>query len=210
VLVECQNGPAVRIEIKAQLTLSDFSWIQSADWVREETDFLGELLATEPTARDRLSTDVRELIVGSYAKEAGWDLGALWVADIAGVTNRRTRRRLGLLTPGHMTSFLENKYLVHLTMEGLRLFRLSEIPNLLSALKGGLRYKLMPPLNASELRVRTRGDGQAPRHGGIHLTYFLGQRNRPVGGHHMHAPFFDGAEPLLLKGLGARRVGGTR
>jgi hypothetical protein len=199
VLLACDNRRTVRIEIKAQLTLPDFTWIQSADWIRDQTDFLAALLTIERRARQQISKSVAYLIFHGYEPDASWDLGSLWAADVAGLTTSDARERHGVANAGHLMAFLQSKYLLHITMEGLRMFQLAHIPNLTSALQGGLRYALMPPAKASQLRIRTRGDGQQPRVRGIHLTYFLGQRNRPVGGHHMHDPFFDGATPLLLK-----------
>lgn len=104
---------------------------------------------------------------------------------------------MGVRTPADLKTFLKTKYFLHITQEGLRLFRFHDIPNLISGLNGNLRYKLMPKARKSALRVRTRGDGQQPVVNGIHLTYFVGQDKRVVGGHHMHAPFFNGAAPLL-------------
>lgn len=198
VLIEVQGGAKVRIEIKAQLTLADFTWMQSADWIRGETDFLGELIAQDATAHGELSDEVREFFVEPYQKERGWDLSALWVADLAGMTNRACRRRLGVTTRAHLAAFLETKFLVHITQEGLRMFRLAEVPNLTAALSGGGMRYFLKKNKRSELTVWTRGDGQIPKHGTIHFTYYLGQNGRADrGGHHLHDAFFEGAKPLL-------------
>lgn len=197
VLIEVQGGAKVRVEIKAQLTLADFTWMQSADWIRGETDFLGELIAQDAAAHGELSDEVREFFVDPYQKERGWDLSALWVADLAGMTNRACRRRLGVTTRAHLTTFLDTKYLVHITQEGLRMFRLADVPSLNAAISGEMRYCLRKN-KRSELTVWTRGDGQLPQRGTIHFTYYLGQNGRADrGGHHLHDAFFDGATPLV-------------
>jgi hypothetical protein len=198
-LVEAPGGIKVRIEIKAQLTLRDFTWMQSADWIRGETHFLGALLEKEPAAASYLSDEVRETVVNAYEKEVGWDLSALWVADIAGMTSRTSRRQLGVTRRAELVPFLANKYVVHVTQEGLRMFRLSDVPNLTSALSKSVTYRLWGPRRGSQLTVWTCGDGSFPRRGGIHLTYYLGQNGRPdLGGHHVHDAFFRGAKPLLF------------
>lgn len=70
--------------------------------------------------------------------------------------------------------------------------------NLTAALDAGVRYRLWPPRKGSELTVWTRGDGQPPKRGGIHLTYYVRQNGRAdLGGHQVQDAFFDGARPHL-------------
>jgi hypothetical protein len=198
VLVECHGGRIVRIEIKAQTTRPLFKHLQNADWIRGETDFLGALVETDPAASGHLTAALRDAVDGAYVREHGWGLSALWAADVAGLTSSAVRRRLGVLTPADLTSFVASKYVVHTTQQGLRMYRLADVPNLTSGLAGRVSYALIGPRSGSLLTVRTRGDGQTPRRGGIHLTYYLGQNNRPDhGGHHMHEAFFAGAAPAL-------------
>jgi hypothetical protein len=198
VVVTGRDGTVARVEIKAQLTRPQFDDIQNADWVRDATDFLGELLTQDSSARGRIHSLTAGDIVASYQREDGWDLGSLWVADIAGAKNRAIRHHLGIDGRGQLETFLGSKYVLHATMEGVRLFRLSELPNLLAALNGGLRYDLRPQTARTSLIVWTNGNGQVPQRGSVHLSYYVGQRNRGLGGHHMSKAFFFGAKPLLL------------
>jgi hypothetical protein len=140
VLVYGTTGVEARIEIKAQLTRPNFTDIQNTDWVRDATDFLGEVLTVDEKARGRLPPRRSAHLIATYDKEDGWDLGALWVADIAGIKNKAMRHCMGVTSRALLTPFLASTYLLQVTARGLRLYRLSDFPNLSSALDGHLRY----------------------------------------------------------------------
>ena len=197
VLVTGPDQIVHRIEIKAQLTLANFDTIQAADWVRDQTDFLGEIVRTNAGLRAQLSNELLGRIEAAYKPQKGWNLASLWAADLAGMTNRATRECLDVNRPSDLLGFLQRKYVVHITRAGLRLFRMSDIPNLTSGLAGNLTAVVMPWAQGSEARVRTNGDGTVPVVGNIQFTYHVGQNNRPVGGHHVHERFFNGATPML-------------
>lgn len=186
----------LHFEIKAQLTRPLFKHIQNADWIRGPTDFLSALLRDSGRA-SALSEARRNLFV-RRTRTPGWTLGALWAADVAGATTPAIKARLGVLTPVDLQDFLERKYILHITQEGLRIFRLSDVPAIANTLTSGrVEVDFRPRTARCELPCWTASSA-FPKPGAIELTYYVGQWGRPEGGgHHLHEAFFKGAIPAV-------------
>jgi hypothetical protein len=196
VVLERPGADSQHIEIKAQLTLEDFTWIQSADWIRGPTDTLGAIAVTSRVLRAQLEAPLLTRITASYAPAPGWSVSQLWAADLVGLTSAALRRDHAATTASGLRQFAERKYLLHVTQEGGRLFRLAGLPAFGIALAGGLQYEIKPTTPRSQARIWTAA-GHRPVRGTVQMVYYLGQNRRDVGGHHVHEAMFDGATSLI-------------
>lgn len=118
VVLERPRSDPQHIEIKAQLTLHDFTWIQSADWIRGPTDTLGALALTSSVLRAQLDASVLTRIATPYLPMPGWSLSQLWAADVVGLTSATLKRTHSATTASGLRSFAMRKYLLQVTQEG--------------------------------------------------------------------------------------------
>lgn len=133
-----------RVELKAQLEKDKASDLTQADWVRDHTDALRWLVAHDPAVTRLLPAGIRRELTAPPADLADWDFGHLWLADVAGLTSRETRARLGVPKPAALGPYLARKHLLHLYRRGTDLRPLSSLLPISRALAdpGQVRYEV--------------------------------------------------------------------
>ena len=192
------DGTRYWFEVKAQTTKDRFRELTQADWVRDETDFLRWIVMREPTTDLRLPYWARERFLVDDADNyfEGWDRDSLWMADLALLVNRDARKRAGVYLPGDLIDFFRNKYLLHLTREGVRVSRLDTLAPAASYYDGEQPQVSLNFDNQAAVSIALRCPGR-PRRGSTHFTYHVAYPTRVLGRHKLHSLSVDEATPTL-------------
>lgn len=187
-----RGGAFAWFEVKAQTKKDRFAELTQADWVRDETDLLRWLFHNDRQFAAHLPSWVADLIAledpQTYFR--GWDRDWLWVADMALVSSRAARQRAGLDSKSALSEFLERKFIVHLTREGVRIVRLSQIGPVEGVLTGQAVAMQTNYSNQSAASVAFASPGPVA-HGRVQFTYHLGYPSGVIGRHKMHAVSLD-------------------
>lgn len=179
--LEVDGGEIFHVEVKAQTTGS-FNGLGSADWVRDETDFLRYLCYNDAAFKAKLPRWMQlKLTVDDPATYFGaWTCGDLWVADIALLPDRERRERAGVFDRTGLGSFMSNKALIHFTKTGSQVCRLVDVAGVRDVLSGRpLQYKLTTPPKAS-VGVHVGGGGGRDS---FNFAYYVAYRSTYRGGH---------------------------
>ena len=182
------DGSFVWFEVKAQTKKDRFADLTQADWVRDETDLLRWLFYNHGDFAERLPPWVADLLTvadpGMYFR--GWDWDWLWVADMALVPSRAARHRAGIDSRDALQDFLDRKFVMHLTREGVRIVRLSLLGPVAGVLAGDPVAVQLNYANQSAASVALASPGPVMR-GTVQFSYHLGYPSGVVGRHKMHA-----------------------
>ncbi len=116
----------------------------------------------------------------------GWDRDSLWLADMALVSSGGSRQRAGIESQSDLRGFLERKFVVHLTREGVRIVRLSLLGPVAGVLSGSPVAMSMNYANKTAASIAFASPGPADW-GRVQFTYHLGYPSGVVGRHKMHA-----------------------
>lgn len=183
-----RDGRQVWFEVKAQTKKDVFAEITQADWVRDETDLLRWLALHDPEFAKRLPPTVRHALVVANPATAfgGWTRDALWIADVALLVNRRARERAGVNQFSDLSRFLAQKYLVHLTRQGVRIIRFDRIIPVAAVLAGEKVAVFIKDTNVTAVSMAFASPGP-PVSGGVHFTYHVGYPKGTLGRHKLHA-----------------------
>lgn len=183
-----RGGAFSWFEVKAQTKKDRFADLTQADWVRDETDLLRWLFHDDPTFAARLTDWVADLLAVADPRSyfEGWDRDSLWLADIALVPSRATRLRAGIDSPAALRHFLDRKFVMHLTREGVRIVRLSLLGPAAGLLAGRSVAMSINYANQTAASIAFASPGPADR-GRVQFTYHLGYTSGVVGRHKMHA-----------------------
>lgn len=183
-----QAGGSAWFEVKAQTKKDRFADLTQADWVRDETDLLRWLVHQDPQFAAQLPDWVRAALAIDDPLNyfAGWDRDSLWIADMALLTNRDVRERARISTSADLPSFLERKFIVHLTREGVRILRLALLPPISAALSGRPVDMSINYANQTAASIAFACPGPLQR-GAVHFTYHLGYPTGVLGRHKLHA-----------------------
>lgn len=184
--LELDSGATVNVEVKAQTT-GGFGGLASADWVRDETDFLRMLFYTDHSFKRMLPDWMKERLTVTDPKKyfGGWTLKDLWMSDIALLPDAARRAKAGVTTPEDLHDFMANKYLVHVTKEGTQACRLAQVRGVAELWSGAqFQYALFtPPKSSVGIYV-----GSAPSRGEYDFAYYVAYtteyRGTPVRGRH--------------------------
>jgi hypothetical protein len=188
VRVSLRDGSFTWFEVKAQTKKDRFADLTQADWVRDETDLLRWLFHDDRRFAERLPRWVADLLTVADPRRyfSGWDRDSLWLADMALVASRGARLRAGLDSMAALHEFLDRKFVVHLTREGIRIVRLSLLGPVASVLAGNPVSMQFNYANQTAVSIALASPGPADR-GAVQFTYHLGYPSGVIGRHKMHA-----------------------
>lgn len=183
-----RGGAFSWFEVKAQTKKDRFADLTQADWVRDETDLLRWLFHDDPTFAAQLTDWVADLLAVADPRSyfEGWDRDSLWLADIALVPSRATRLRAGIDSPAALRHFLDMKFVMHLTREGVRIVRLSLLGPAAGLVAGRSVAMSINYANQTAASIAFASPGPADR-GRVQFSYHLGYPSGVVGRHKMHA-----------------------
>lgn len=183
-----RDGSAAWFEVKAQTKKDRFADLTQADWVRDETDLLRWMYYDDRDLARSLPAWVAELLEVPRPRTyfRGWDRDTLWLADMALVTSQHARLRAGIDSVDALVDFLDHKFVVHLTREGLRIVRMSLLGPVGGVLSGVPVAVVKNYANQSAISLGFAAPGPADR-GAVQFTYHLGYPSGVVGRHKMHA-----------------------
>ena len=155
--------------------------------MKNETDALRKLLVVDESFRGRLSEPVADgltMLDGGNSLSA-WSFEELWLADVASLYSSSRRSMAGVETPSDIPGFLERKYLVHLTMEGVRAIRLDHIAAVQEVLAGRRLHRRISTGAKSDAILWLSAEGE-PQRGSIDFIYSVGnvQNDGTVLGRH--------------------------
>jgi hypothetical protein len=175
-------------EVKAQTKKDRFADLTQADWVRDETDLLRWLFHNEQRFAERLPRRVADLlsVADPWTYFRGWDRDSLWLADMALVSSRSVRLRAGIDSMAALHEFLNRKFVVHLTREGIRIVRLSLVGPVAGVLAGKPVAMQFNYANRAAASIAFASPGPVAR-GTVQFTYHLGYPSGVIGRHKMHA-----------------------
>ena len=169
------------IEIKAQTKKASHRDITQADFVRDGTSFLNRIYFTSEVVRQSLPDSlVTDLKLVDEPQVSNWTLSDLFLADLALVSDSSHRQLVGLEAVEDLHSFLEQKYFLQITQQGMRLVPFTRIP-IVSALMAGHQIEpVFKTSNKNALSIQIVFDSQTV------FTYHLGYANAP-GRHKLHS-----------------------
>lgn len=198
VRVSLSDGRFVWFEVKAQTKKNRFADLTQADWVRDETDFLRWLLHHDPRFAAHLPVAIAETLTVEDPDDyfSGWDPRSLWLADLALVSSRRARTAAGIDSRDALRDFLDCKFVLHLTREGVRVVRLSCLAPVEAVLAGELVDQTMKSSNQTAVAVALASPGPAA-HGTAQFTYHVGYPSGVVGRHKLHAVSMERASAMI-------------
>ena len=188
-----RSGEPWWIEVKAQTKKASFSEITQSDWIRDVSDAGSWLTVMDPAFGGLLPEDLMDDLCPTWLPDDyfdGWDFASLVIADIALLPDRDRRHRAGVQSPADLRAFLDHKYLMHLTQEGLRLCRFDRLVPVAAWLAGdSLNFALKDTNRGNVVSVPVSCPGPVVR-GSIHFTYHYGYTGA-VGRHKLHAVSVD-------------------
>jgi hypothetical protein len=170
-------------ELKMQTKKASFRDLTQADYIREGTDFVRQLLQQNPGAMAELSDWTKGAIQASRKVEKGWDLSSLFLADLCLLKDIEHRHAVGVKTPKDLVDFAKSKYLVLLTKEGARWIRLCDLKlfkEVQASKKVNFRFNTA---NKTDISIQIRAADKK-----VHFTYHVGYTDTNVSGRHkLHA-----------------------
>ena len=179
------DGSSVKFEVKAQVKKPAFADITQSDWIRDQTDLLSRLVATTPSVTAHFSgVGAAELAIINV--DPTWSEPSLHLADLSGITNAGARQQSGVHSPAALSSFIDRKWFLHVTQQGARLCRFSELAPIKYLLGGGTP-NWQPKANLVGRALRSLGPA-----GEIWFTYHLYTHATIKGRHKMHAAALGG------------------
>lgn len=183
-----RSGAFTWFEVKAQTKKDRFAELTQTDWVRNETDLLRWLFHNDRAFAARLPSWVARLlkVADPHSYFQGWERESLWLADIALVQSRTARLRARIDSPATLRPFLDRKFVMHLTREGVRIVRLSLLGPAAGVLAGQPAAMRFNYANQTAATIALASPGPADR-GKAQFTYHLGYPSGVVGRHKMHA-----------------------
>lgn len=183
-----RGGSFAWFEVKAQTKKDRFAELTQADWVRDETDLLRWLFHNDWQFAAHLPQWVASLLTVADPRSyfGGWDRDSLWLADMALVPSRVARHQAGIDSKMALREFLDRKFVMHLTREGVRIVRLALLGPVASVLAGSAVAMQMNYANQTAACIAFASPGPVDR-GKIQFTYHVGYPSGVVGRHKMHA-----------------------
>lgn len=189
-----EDGTVVKFEVKAQVKKAKFSDIVQSDWVRDQTDLLSKLVQKDDKIFNHfkpVGADMLKRVKVSHR----WSIAQLHLADIAGLTNKDARKSEGVKKPGDLKDFLERKWFLHVTQEGARLCRYSDLAPVRYLSKGK-----KPNWTLKENKKGRALLSAATPGGKAWFTYHLYPSPTLKGRHKIHPAAFDGVKWILPGG----------
>ncbi len=185
-----RGGQTLWFEVKAQTKKDRFGDLTQTDWVRDVTDLLRWQFHHDSHFARRMPASVADVLwvpdPNTYFR--GWSRDLLWVADMALLPCRDARQRVGAHTASGLRAFLERKFIVHLTREGIRIVRLSLLTPVAGVVDGAPVAMSINYENETAASIPFACPGPLAR-GGVHFTYHLyDYPGGVIGRHKMHAP----------------------
>lgn len=193
------DGSKVWLEVKGQTKKQRFTDLTQADYVRDGTDFLRSYAKATPKFDKLLTGKLRQELAmdQKLTFTSDWSLGELWMADLALLETEQKKRRAAVLSPDDLKDFMSNKYLIHLSMEGIRYLRISELRPVIAMQSGEkLQIELDVASEAKAAAIRL-SVGVVPRSGTTDFTYHVGYKNSKAAGRHKLHTLAVSASPFL-------------
>lgn len=184
--VELGDGTRRWIEVKGQTKKENFADITQADYVRDGTDFLRRYVK-ENKVLDRLITgDLRrDLAIDEMPTfTAKWKIEDLWMADLALLESEAKKERAGVKKPADLLKFMDTKYLVHLTMEGVRFLKIAELHPVIAHRSGEQTNIELDISSTSKVAAIRIAVGVKPQRNTTDFTYHIGYKNSIAPGRH--------------------------
>lgn len=185
VKVSLTNGGTIWIEVKGQTKKNWFADITQADYVRDGTDFLRAYAKSDASFNSRIKPVLRNQLdldkPLTFTKK--WPLADLWFADLALLETEAKKSRAGVTTPNDLAKFMDAKYLLHISGEGARYLRISELRPVLAYRAGGKLATELATNPASTALVRVAVGG-TPGRNSTDFTYHVGYKNSNAPGRH--------------------------
>jgi len=193
-----RDGSSAWFEVKAQTKKERFADLTQADWVRDETDLLRWLRYNDRAFATRLPHWIadRLTVPDPSAYFSGWGRDSLWLADMALVSLRAARLRAGIASPLELRAFLNRKFVVHLTREGIRIVRLSLLGPVAGVLAGHPVSMQINYANKTAASIVFALLSPGARLS-AHFTYHLGYPSGVVGRHKLHAASFAQSPQMI-------------
>jgi hypothetical protein len=187
-----EDGP-LWFELKMQTMKESFRDLTQADYVRDGTDFLRLLVQTDSEAAGYLTPETKhELDVERDIASDEWDLTWLHASDLCLLPDAASRRRVKVETPEELLAFANRKRLVHLTQEGIRMVKISELAPFEELAHGGQLYYELKTSNSNDVSIPMTVEDSL-----VDFTYHLGYKNAP-GRHKLHARAVERSEQAIV------------
>ena len=172
------------IEVKAQTT-KRFSDLIQADWVRDETDAIRWLMYHNPDFHGLCSAWVRDsLEMYNPTRHFGdWSFEGLWLADLGLLYNSSRRKAAGAVDMTSLIDFLGRKYVLHVTVDGVRCTALANLDCVHDLAAGGTAKLDIAAGGAANSRVWV-STGAPPKRGAFDFVYYTGYESLMALGRH--------------------------
>jgi hypothetical protein len=195
------DGAKVWIEVKGQTKKRNFADITQADYVRDGTDFLRAYAATNPSFNGLIKGGLRsDLALDqklSFTK--GWNLHDLWMADLALLETETKKSRAGVRTPQDLAKFMDEKYLVQLSMAGVRYLKIAQLRPVVALRAGGAMFVEVDTSSTAKAAAIRVGVGAAPGRNTTDFTYHVGYKDVDAPGRHkLHDLALSGSPHLKI------------
>lgn len=184
--VSLGDGSSVWIEVKGQTKKQRFADITQADYVRDGTDFLRAMFQNNADFSRLFDAGLRDElgIDAPLTFTRDWSLADLWMADLALLENETKKMRAGVRTPRDLTRFMEAKYLVHLTMEGVRYLKIANLRPVAALKQGQSLHVELDTRSKSKVAAIRLAVGCKPGNRSTDFTYHIGYKNSLAPGRH--------------------------
>ena len=185
VKVSLTDGGTIWIEVKGQTKKDRLSQVTEADYVRDGTDFLRAYAKSDASFNSRIKPKLRNQLEldKPLTFTNSWSLADLWFADLALLETEAKKSRAGVKTPNDLAKFMNTKYLLHVSREGARYLRISELRPVLAYQAGGKFVTELATNRASTALVRVAVGG-TPGRSTTDFTYHVGYKNVDAAGRH--------------------------
>jgi len=186
VRISLVDGSKVWIEVKGQTKKEKFADFTQADYVRDGTDFLRAYVKSTPTLDRQIAGNLR-LELGldiPLTFTSTWGLGDLWMADLALLETEAKKSRAGVRTPRQLAKFLKEKYLVHLSMEGVRFLRIVELRPVMAYYSGEPVQIVLDTSSKAKVAAIRVSAGIKPTVNTTDFTYHIGYKKVHAPGRH--------------------------
>jgi hypothetical protein len=186
VRVSLHDGTRVWIEVKGQTKKQYFADITQADYIRDGTDFLRKYVLATPRLDQLIDGNLRkELAIDQKLTfTANWQLEDLWMADLALLETEDKKLRAGVQTASDLAAFMNDKYLVHLSMEGVRYLKISELRPVIAHRAGQKTRIELDTTSVAKVAAIRLAVGNAPGRNSTDFTYHIGYKDSQAAGRH--------------------------
>ena len=193
-----RGGQMRWIEVKAQTKKKSFADITQADYIRDSTDFLQALYASNEEFAKAVPRELARQMEFSKpnSKLLKWELEDQWIADLALLVSGEKKAAAGVFSPADLRVFIQNKYLLQICMAGARFVRLDKLPPVDAILRGAKLMSHIKTTNRANVVSVQLSAGSEPTTGTTQFTYHLGYTGA-LGRHKLHNAAIGNSEDVF-------------